>query len=133
MAARSAFSAICIRALPAMSSRRWAAPPGVPPGPPACRARRAPAAPEPAALKARLDDELRARVHAVERLTPKIVEVVVRAPIAARAFQPGQFYRLQNYEHFAARVDGTTLAMEGLALTGAGIDTEAGRLSTVVL
>ena len=34
----------------------------------------------------------------MNRLTPTIVEVVVRAPAAARAFQPGQFYRLQNYE-----------------------------------
>jgi NADPH-dependent glutamate synthase beta subunit-like oxidoreductase/NAD(P)H-flavin reductase len=96
-------------------------------------ARRAPAAPEPTALKARLDDELRARVHAVERLTPKIVEVVVRAPMAARAFRPGQFYRLQNYESYAQRVDGTTLAMEGLALTGAWIDRDQGLLSTIVL
>src|SRR4029077_16715430 len=96
-------------------------------------ARRPPAMPEPAAFKVRLDDELRARVHAVERLTPKIVEVVVRAPMAARAFQPGQFYRLQNYERFAALVDGTTLAMEGLALTGAAVDKEAGLLSTIVL
>src|SRR5437667_1599544 len=95
--------------------------------------RRAPAAPEPAVLKARLDDELRARVHKVERLTPKIVEVVVRAPIAARAFQPGQFYRLQNYASFAPTVDGTTLAMEGLALTGAWIDRDQGLLSTIVL
>src|ERR1051325_885990 len=75
-------------------------------------AKRARASPEPVALKARLDDELRARVHAVERLTPKIVEVVVKAPMAARAFQPGQFYRLQNYEAHAQKVDGTTLAME---------------------
>jgi len=96
-------------------------------------ARRAPAAPEPEALKARLDDELRARVERVERLTPKIVEVVVRAPIAARAFHPGQFYRLQNYASFAPQIDGTTLAMEGLALTGAAIDREAGLLSTIVL
>ncbi len=96
-------------------------------------ARRAPTAPKPMALKARLDDELRARVHAVERLTPKIVEVVVKAPTAARAFQPGQFYRLQNYETFAPRVDGTTLAMEGLALTGAWIDRDQGLLSTIVL
>ena len=43
------------------------------------------------------------RVHAVERLTPTIVEVVVRAPLAARAFQPGQFYRLQNFETLAPR------------------------------
>ena len=32
------------------------------------------------------------------RLTPNIVEVVVRAPLAARHFRPGQFYRLQNYD-----------------------------------
>ena len=96
-------------------------------------ARRAPSGPSPAELAARLDDELRARVHEVVRLTPKIVEVVVRAPMAARAFHPGQFYRLQNYEHFASRVDGTTLAMEGLALTGAWLDKEAGLLSTIVL
>src|SRR5690606_40707495 len=77
--------------------------------------------------------ELRAFVHRVDRLTPEIVEVVVRAPIAARAFRPGQFYRLQNYETYAPRVDGTTLAMEGLALTGAWVDREAGLLGTIVL
>jgi NADPH-dependent glutamate synthase beta subunit-like oxidoreductase/NAD(P)H-flavin reductase len=96
-------------------------------------ARRPPAAPEPMTLQARLDDELRARVERVERLTPKIVEVVVRAPMAARAFQPGQFYRLQNYASQAPQVDGTTLAMEGLALTGAWIDRDEGLLSTIVL
>ena len=90
-------------------------------------------APAPDVLKARLDDELRARVHEVIRLTPRIIEVVVRAPMAARAFQPGQFYRLQNYETFAAKNEGTTLAMEGLALTGASIDREQGLLSTIVL
>jgi NAD(P)H-flavin reductase len=58
--------------------------------------------------------------------------------MAARAFQPGQFYRLQNYETLATRApDGklgdTTLAMEGLALTGAWVDKEQGLLSTIVL
>jgi NADPH-dependent glutamate synthase beta subunit-like oxidoreductase/NAD(P)H-flavin reductase len=96
-------------------------------------ARIEPSAPQPAELAARLDDELRARVHEVVRLTPKIVEVVIKAPMAARAFSPGQFYRLQNYETLAPRVDGTTLAMEGLALTGASVDKEAGLLSTIVL
>jgi NADPH-dependent glutamate synthase beta subunit-like oxidoreductase/NAD(P)H-flavin reductase len=96
-------------------------------------ARRAPSEPAPETLKAQLDDELRARVHEIIRLTPRIIEVVVKAPMAARAFQPGQFYRLQNYETFAARSEGTTLAMEGLALTGASIDRERGLLSTIVL
>jgi NADPH-dependent glutamate synthase beta subunit-like oxidoreductase/NAD(P)H-flavin reductase len=87
----------------------------------------------PVALIARLDDELRATVHAVNRLTPTIVEVVVRAPMAARAFEPGQFYRLQNYETLSRRANGTALAMEGLALTGASVDREEGLLSTIVL
>ena len=82
---------------------------------------------------ARLNDDLRATVHEVIRLTPTILEVVVRAPAAARRFQPGQFYRLQNYERNAVAVDGTRLTMEGLALTGAWVDREKGLVSTIVL
>ncbi len=84
-------------------------------------------------LAARADRELRARVHSVERLTPEIVEVVVEAPAAARAFRPGQFYRLQNFESRALRRRGTVLAMEGLAMTGAWRDAERGLLSTIIL
>lgn len=84
-------------------------------------------------LVAKLNTELRATVHDVIRLTPNIVEVVVKAPLAARSFQPGQFYRLQNYEVFAKRTPDTLLAMEGLALTGASVDAEQGLLSTIVL
>ncbi len=79
------------------------------------------------------DDLLAAKVVAVNRLTKTIVEVVVHAPLAARKFQPGQFYRLQNFESFAAVVSGTRLAMEGLALTGAWTDPEKGLLGTIVL
>ncbi|MGZ8209965.1 MAG: FAD-dependent oxidoreductase, partial [Burkholderiales bacterium] len=82
---------------------------------------------------AQLNDALRATVHKVERLTPSIVEVVVRAPLAARRFQPGQFYRLQNYETRSAAVENTRLAMEGLALTGAWVDRQQGLISTIVL
>ncbi len=89
--------------------------------------------PAPQKLVARLNDELRAVVQDVVRLTPNIVEIVVRAPIAARAFKPGQFYRLQNYESLAVRTEATVLAMEGLALTGASVDLEKGLLSTIVL
>ncbi|MDF2694808.1 MAG: Glutamate synthase small chain, partial [Labilithrix sp.] len=80
-----------------------------------------------------LDDALVARVVAVNRLTKTIVEVVVKAPMAARKFKPGQFYRLQNFESFAPVVAGTRLGMEGLALTGAWIDEEQGLLGTIVL
>ncbi|MGH7270512.1 MAG: pyridine nucleotide-disulfide oxidoreductase, partial [Polyangiaceae bacterium] len=62
-------------------------------------------------------------------------------------FQPGQFYRLQNFETFAPVVTvdrkgdaqepdirgQARLAMEGLALTGAWVDRERGLLGTIVL
>ncbi|NBC31745.1 MAG: FAD-dependent oxidoreductase [Alphaproteobacteria bacterium] len=79
------------------------------------------------------DRELRARVERVERLTPTIVEVVIHAPAAARAFHPGQFYRLQNFEATAPRAGDTVLAMEGLAMTGAWVDKERGLVSVIVL
>ncbi|UCH48260.1 MAG: FAD-dependent oxidoreductase [Betaproteobacteria bacterium] len=82
---------------------------------------------------AQLNQTLRASVHEVIRLTPNIVEVVLLAPQAARRFQPGQFYRLQNFETMAPEIDGTRLAMEGLAMTGAWVDRERGLVSTIVL
>jgi NAD(P)H-flavin reductase len=80
-----------------------------------------------------LDDELIPTVVGVNRLTSTIVEVVVLAPMAARKFRPGQFYRLQNYETHAPVVDGTRLSMEGIALTGAWVDLGRGQLGTIVL
>ncbi len=95
---------------------------------------RAPASQETAdAFQRRLHGLLRAHVERVQRLTPTIVEVVVHAPLAAQRFEPGQFYRLQNFETLARRDDGTTLAMEGLALTGAWVDRERGLVALIVL
>ncbi|MGZ5027824.1 MAG: pyridine nucleotide-disulfide oxidoreductase [Methylobacter sp.] len=89
-----------------------------------------------AALKnlfARLDDAFKATIVAINRLTPTIIEVVVKAPMAAEKFRPGQFYRVQNYEAFAPVVEGTVLAAEGLALTGAEVDKEKGTVSLIAL
>jgi NAD(P)H-flavin reductase len=84
-------------------------------------------------LTQKLDADLTARVEDVIRLTPTIVEVVVKAPAAAKHFHPGQFYRLQNYESAARRVGTTPLLMEGIALTGAWVDKEKGLLSLIAL
>jgi NADPH-dependent glutamate synthase beta subunit-like oxidoreductase/NAD(P)H-flavin reductase len=85
------------------------------------------------ALFARVSAELSATVHSVTRLTSTIVEVVVHAPAATRKFEPGQFYRMQNFEAHAPVIDGTRIAMEGLALTGAWVDKEKGLLSMIAL
>jgi len=81
----------------------------------------------------KLTYEWRASVVRVERLTPTIVELVVRAPMAARKFSPGQFYRLQNYETDSPLIENTLLMMEGLALTGAWVDKEKGHIGLIVL
>ncbi len=85
------------------------------------------------ALFNRLDEVLLATIVRVERLTPTIIEVVMKAPYAARGFEPGQFYRVQNFEADADMAEGTLLSAEGLALTGAWVDKEAGIVSTIAL
>jgi len=84
-------------------------------------------------LFTRLDDQLIATVVEVNRLTPTIVEVIARAPMAAKGFEPGRFYRLQNFESSAQQIDDTVLATEGLALTGAWVDKDAGLISLITL
>jgi len=80
-----------------------------------------------------LEDGLRAVVVDAIRLGDRIVEVIARAPFAARNFRPGQFYRVQNYEVTAEVVEGIRLTMEGLALTGAWTDPARGLISLIVL
>ncbi len=84
-------------------------------------------------LVTNLDSKLVPKVVKVNRLTPTIVEVIVKGHFVANKFEPGQFYRLQNYETFSPTVDGAKLQMEGLALTGAYVDKEKDLLSMIVL
>lgn len=84
-------------------------------------------------LISHLNKLLRPVVQTVTRLAPTVVELVVHAPLATRMFQPGQFYRLQNYESIASTIYSTRLAMEGIALTGACVDKDRGLLSMIIL
>jgi NADPH-dependent glutamate synthase beta subunit-like oxidoreductase/NAD(P)H-flavin reductase len=84
-------------------------------------------------FRARLHDLLEARVTSVRRVSPGVVELIVRAPLAARRFQPGQFFRLQNFERHSPQVDGTRLQTEALAVTGSRVDPETGAVSLLVV
>jgi len=86
-----------------------------------------------AEFQAKLDDVLLGRIVEIRRLTPTIIEVIVKAPMSAKHFLPGQFYRVQNFEALAPVVQGTTLTTEGLALTGAWVDKERGLISLIAL
>jgi NAD(P)H-flavin reductase len=85
------------------------------------------------AMQQQLDDAFNAQIVEINRLTPTIIEVIVRAPLAAKKFCPGQFYRVQNYEALAPVKKGTVLASEGVALTGAWVDKDKGLISLIAL
>jgi NADPH-dependent glutamate synthase beta subunit-like oxidoreductase/NAD(P)H-flavin reductase len=75
----------------------------------------------------------RAEVLSVRRHAPDMVELKVRAPMAVRNFDPGQFYRLQNYESLSSIVAGTRLQTEAMAMVGATHSDEADVLSFMIL
>ena len=73
-----------------------------------------------------------ARVASITRLSQQVVRLTVRAPLAARRFMPGQFFRLQTFETRSAQRGNKLLQSETLPLTGAGVDRDAGTISFIV-
>lgn len=74
-----------------------------------------------------------AKVVTVRRHTPEMVECQIRAPMAARNFRAGQFYRLQNYECLSPLMGGTRLQTEALAMIGANQNHDHDVVSFMVL
>jgi NADPH-dependent glutamate synthase beta subunit-like oxidoreductase/NAD(P)H-flavin reductase len=73
------------------------------------------------------------KIASIQRRTENVVELMVQAPLAAKKFQAGQFYRLQNYETYAPKVNDTSLQIEPLALVGANSDHSNGTLKFIVI
>ncbi|WP_174855544.1 FAD-dependent oxidoreductase [Wolbachia endosymbiont of Ctenocephalides felis wCfeT] len=79
----------------------------------------------------KIKEQFTAKVIKVQYLTNKVIEIVIKAPLAAKNFKPGQFFRLQNFE-MNSKSD-ITFAMEGMAVTGTEVDKEKGIISTIIL
>jgi len=60
-----------------------------------------------------------ATVKSVTTCAPGITELVIQAPLAAKKFKPGHFFRLQNFSSTAKTIQNTKLEIEPLALTAA--------------
>ncbi len=74
-----------------------------------------------------------AHITHLERRTENVIELTVQALLAAKHFQPGQFYRLQNYETYASRIGHTSLQIEPLALIAAEVHKSSGTLKFIVI
>jgi len=74
-----------------------------------------------------------AKLLAITRLSPSVVALKIAAPMAAKNFRPGQFYRLQNFESQAQTIAQTRLQTEAIALLGTAVDQQQGTIELVVL
>jgi len=81
----------------------------------------------------KIQDSLSPRLEQVQRKTPTTIELKIRAPLAAKNFQPGQFFRLQNFETLAPLLGNTRLQMEAIALRCADIDQTTGLISLMII
>ncbi len=80
------------------------------------------------AFREQMDYLFDAVVEEVNRDNPAVVELWVRAPMAARKFRPGQFFRFQTYETHAPLVDGTRLQVPLMTVSGTGLRGDSIRL-----
>lgn len=74
-----------------------------------------------------------AKIIDIFKLTNNIVEICVLAPLAASTFQPGQFYKLQNFEANAQNIADFKMLMEPIALTPKRVDKKNGTINFVIL
>jgi NADPH-dependent glutamate synthase beta subunit-like oxidoreductase/NAD(P)H-flavin reductase len=81
----------------------------------------------------RMQELFESSVAKIERRSPNVVELTIKSPLAAKQFQPGHFFRLQNFETFAPRLGNTVLQMEPLALIAANVDRNAGTLKFIII
>jgi hypothetical protein len=69
------------------------------------------------------------KIHSSKLLDADMLELCISAPLAAKRYHPGHFYRLQNFETKASLSSNTLLQMEPLAITAADCDPQTGRVS----
>lgn len=74
-------------------------------------------------------DLLGACVVDVKALAHNTAELIIKAPLAAQAFKPGNFFRLQIFETTQQYLPIT----KGIALTGVHANKEKGTISTIVV
>lgn len=74
-----------------------------------------------------LENRFLSTVEKIKVLAQNVHEIVIKTPNAVEHFQPGQFFKLQNY------AESNTPLMEPLALTGAWVDSKSNTLGLISL
>lgn len=72
------------------------------------------------------------RITHIERKNQRTVELTIQAPLAVKHFQPGQFFRLQNFETLAPHINHTLIQMEPISLVGAECNRQEESITFIV-
>lgn len=79
-------------------------------------------------LATTMNEGLVATIESIDSSNPTVCEVWVKAPMAAKNFKPGQFFRMQTFETGSEIVAGTRLQIPLLTVSGTGSTEDAIRL-----
>ena len=80
------------------------------------------------AFRMHMAERFEARVARIGRLPGSVIEIWIKAPMAARNFRPGQFFRLQTFERNSEVRAGTRLQIPLYTVSGAGAEGDQIRL-----
>ena len=75
-----------------------------------------------------MQEGLTATIESIDSSNPTVCEVWIKAPMAAKNFKPGQFFRMQTFESGSEIVEGTRLQIPLLTVSGTGSTEDAVRL-----
>lgn len=81
----------------------------------------------------KINDEFLVTIKSVTNSSDHVIELVVRAPMLAKATKIGQIFRLQNYASLAKKINNQNLVLEGIAVTALSIDKKKGLISGIVV
>lgn len=79
-----------------------------------------------------LETNLKITVESVNKLNDRYTELIINAPLMSDKFRPGHFFKLQNYESTAGKLNGSILTTGNLTLYGCGSDPAAGTISLII-
>jgi NADPH-dependent glutamate synthase beta subunit-like oxidoreductase/NAD(P)H-flavin reductase len=74
-----------------------------------------------------------AKIIGIQRHSSEIIELTVHAPLATKNYEPGHFYRIQNFESSSIFVDDTLLQTEAVAALGTKVNKETGNISLMIM
>ncbi|WPX98992.1 Putative bifunctional glutamate synthase subunit beta/2-polyprenylphenol hydroxylase domain protein [Candidatus Megaera polyxenophila] len=74
-----------------------------------------------------LDKQLKSQIYSIKEITPNMLDIAVKSPMAARNYQPGQIFRLQNFAETSDKL------IKPLALSPYKVDKTQGLIYFIIL